>query len=39
VKMQRGAITVVDRRGLEDTANGSYGVPEIEYKRQFIQGR
>jgi len=39
LKMQRGVITVVDRNGLEDTANGSYGVPEIEYKRQFIQGR
>jgi len=39
VKMQRGAITVLDRSRLEDTANGSYGVPEIEYKRQFIQGR
>jgi CRP-like cAMP-binding protein len=29
----RGRITVVDREGLEEAANGLYGTPEAEYKR------
>ena len=26
-------ITVVDREGLEEAANGIYGIPEAEYER------
>ncbi len=29
----RGAITVIDREGLLDMVDGSYGVPEAEYER------
>jgi CRP-like cAMP-binding protein len=29
----RGCITVIDRKGLEEAANASYGVPEAEYRR------
>jgi CRP-like cAMP-binding protein len=29
----RGRITVLDREGLEEAANGFYGTPEAEYKR------
>jgi CRP-like cAMP-binding protein len=31
----RGAITVLDRIGLEEQTNGSYGAPEAEYDRVF----
>ena len=31
----RGAITIRDRDGLEESANGLYGVPEAEYERLF----
>jgi flagellar motor switch protein FliN len=31
----RGEITVLDRAGLREEANGSYGVPEAEYDRLF----
>jgi CRP-like cAMP-binding protein len=33
IESARGVITVVDREGLEEMANGSYGVPEREYER------
>jgi hypothetical protein len=29
----RGVITLIDRNGLEEIANASYGVHEAEYKR------
>jgi CRP-like cAMP-binding protein len=35
VRVRRGIITVVNRRQLEEAANGSYGVPEAEYQRLF----
>jgi CRP-like cAMP-binding protein len=31
----RGSITVVDRDGLEESANGLYGAPEAEFERLF----
>jgi CRP-like cAMP-binding protein len=31
----RGSVKVVDRSGLEDHANGLYGVPEAEFERLF----
>jgi len=39
VKMRRGTITVVDRGGLEEAANGSYGAPEMEHRRIFAPPR
>ena len=33
LKSGRGEITVLDRKGLEANANGSYGIPEREYRR------
>jgi CRP-like cAMP-binding protein len=33
IRHDRGIITVVDREGLLERANGLYGVPEAEYKR------
>jgi len=38
IETSRGAITVLDRKGLEETANASYGVPEAEYKRLMRGG-
>jgi CRP-like cAMP-binding protein len=35
VNAQRGRITVQDRNALEEVANGSYGIPESEYRRLF----
>jgi CRP-like cAMP-binding protein len=35
IAVGRGAVTVVDRKGLEDFASGIYGRPEAEYKRLF----
>jgi CRP-like cAMP-binding protein len=35
IRSTRGVVTVLDRNGLEDVANGSYGVPEAEYARLF----
>jgi CRP-like cAMP-binding protein len=29
----RGSVTIMDRNGLEECANGFYGVPEAEYER------
>jgi DNA-binding FadR family transcriptional regulator len=33
IEASRGAITVLDRKGLERTARDSYGVPEAELHR------
>jgi CRP-like cAMP-binding protein len=35
ISTARGAITIVDRDGLEERANGLYGVPEAEFERLF----
>jgi CRP-like cAMP-binding protein len=35
IDSKRGAITVLDRAALEETANGSYGGAEAEYSRLF----
>jgi CRP-like cAMP-binding protein len=33
IAASRGAVTVIDRKGLERTARESYGVPEAEFRR------
>ena len=33
IRAERGLITVLDREGLIETANGHYGIPEEEYAR------
>jgi CRP-like cAMP-binding protein len=38
LQMRRGVITITDRSALEETANGSYGGPEAEYRRLFEPG-
>lgn len=35
IRSTRGLVTVLDRAGLEEIADGSYGVPESEYARLF----
>src|SRR5262249_34467429 len=35
ISTARGAVTVVDRDGLEESANGLYGAPEAEFERLF----
>ena len=35
IRANRGIITVLDREGLKEVANDSYGVPEAEYKRRM----
>ena len=35
IKIGRRAIVVVDREGLLAACNGTYGVPEAEYRRLF----
>ena len=35
ISTARGAVTIVDRDGLEENANGFYGVPEAEFDRLF----
>jgi CRP-like cAMP-binding protein len=35
IKATRGHIIIRDREMLEEAANGSYGVPEAEYRRLF----
>ena len=35
IRSHRGIISVVDRKGLEETSNGTYGVPEAEFQRLF----
>lgn len=36
IKADRGRIMVRNRQGLEELAGGSYGVPEAEYRRLFV---
>ena len=38
IENSRGVIKVSDRKGLEEIANASYGVPEAEYKRLMRGG-
>ena len=38
IRAKRGAITILDRAGMEEEAGGSYGVPEAEYVRVFGSG-
>lgn len=35
IKTSRGSITILDRAGIEELANGLYGVPEAEFGRLF----
>jgi CRP-like cAMP-binding protein len=35
ISAKRGVVTVLDREGLEEIANASYGAPEAEYARLF----
>ncbi len=35
VRAQRGAISIIDRKGLEVAANDAYGAPEAELRRLF----
>ena len=35
VETARGSVTIIDREGLEECANGLYGTPEAEYERLF----
>jgi CRP-like cAMP-binding protein len=35
ISTARGAVTIVDRDGLEESANGLYGIPEAEFERLF----
>jgi CRP-like cAMP-binding protein len=37
IATNRGSITIKDRDGLEESANGFYGAPEAEYERLFPQ--
>jgi CRP-like cAMP-binding protein len=39
IETARGAVTVLDRDGLEECANGLYGVPEAEFERLFPASR
>jgi CRP-like cAMP-binding protein len=39
VETARGAVTVLDRQGLEECANGLYGEPEAEFERLFSESR
>src|SRR5262245_24857127 len=39
ISTARGCVTVLDRRGLEESANGLYGVPEAEFERLFSRPR
>jgi len=36
VEAARGAVTITDREGLEELANGLYGPPEAEFERLFV---
>ena len=35
IRTSRGFIFITDRRGLEKSSNGAYGVPEAEFHRLF----
>jgi hypothetical protein len=37
VSTERGIVTILDRDGLRESANGLYGVPEAEYERLFTR--
>jgi CRP-like cAMP-binding protein len=37
ISTARGCVTILDRRGLEQSANGLYGVPEAEFERLFAR--
>ena len=36
VSLARGSVTILDRDGMEEKANGLYGVPEAEFERLFV---
>lgn len=36
-RSDRGSVTILDREGLEETANGLYGLPEAEYERLLFR--
>jgi CRP-like cAMP-binding protein len=35
IKIHRGVVTILDRKGLRRASNGAYGVPEAEFNRLF----
>jgi CRP-like cAMP-binding protein len=35
IDANRGVISIIDRKGLEEKSNGAYGVPEAEFRRLF----
>jgi CRP-like cAMP-binding protein len=35
IQVAQGMIRAIDRQGLEQIANGAYGVPEAEFQRLF----
>ena len=35
IRVKRGAISILDRAGLAEAASGTYGAPEMEFKRLF----
>ena len=35
ISINRGVVTIVDRKGLKAAANGAYGVSEAEFNRVF----
>ena len=35
IRVKRGVISLVDRKGLEELSNGAYGAPEAEARRLF----
>ncbi len=35
IQANRGAIVVIDREGLEENSNGTYGAAEAEFQRLF----
>jgi CRP-like cAMP-binding protein len=37
ISTTRGCVTVCDRKGLEESASGLYGVPEAEFERLFAR--
>ena len=36
IRAHRGVVTIIDRKALEKSSNGTYGGPEAELKRLFI---
>lgn len=38
VAVERGSIKILDREGLEEQANGFYGLPEAKFERVFGRG-